>query len=322
MHIRYRRIPIRSAKQMKHETRYPRPTRDGVAWLTPRARVRRARLAPVARNHRRTRHACRQTSGDDRPLGIVTLEPVNDRKIGHPPARAVICSGIVAFTFLGFVLICDKTRRGDFRVRRKSRGDRMKTKLREIKEALRQRTNRSIPETGKWLAQVVAGYFAYHAVPTNGLALSHSDIMSSSSGIGSCADAVSERDGVVTFAHFTCRPSYALKDGTKENQSFRALDVGVESAENGLFLANVTMPFGLAMPLPFAHVFGDVDRSTPAGPTYPQPATEPKTPALRPRPACESRGSADRGDADADAESNSPRQSLWKPPGPLTAYER
>jgi RNA-directed DNA polymerase len=41
------------------------------------------------------------------------------------------------FTFLGFVLICDKSRRGDFRVRRKSRGDRMKTKLREIKEALR-----------------------------------------------------------------------------------------------------------------------------------------------------------------------------------------
>ena len=76
------------------------------------------------------------------------------------------------FTFLGFVLICDKSRRGDFRVRRKSRGDRMKTKLREIKEALRQRTNRPIPETGKWLAQVVAGYFAYHAVPTNGLALS------------------------------------------------------------------------------------------------------------------------------------------------------
>ena len=76
------------------------------------------------------------------------------------------------FKFLGFVLICDKSRRGDFRIRRKSRGDRMHTKLREIKEALRQRTHRPIPETGKWLAQVVAGYFAYHAVPTNGLALS------------------------------------------------------------------------------------------------------------------------------------------------------
>jgi len=75
------------------------------------------------------------------------------------------------FKFLGFVLICDKSRRGDFRIRRKSRRDRMHAKLREIKEALRQRTNRPIPETGKWLAQVVSGYFAYHAVPTNGLAL-------------------------------------------------------------------------------------------------------------------------------------------------------
>ena len=32
---------------------------------------------------------------------------------------------------LGFVLICDQTRRGDFRIRRKSRRDRMRTKLRE-----------------------------------------------------------------------------------------------------------------------------------------------------------------------------------------------
>ena len=57
------------------------------------------------------------------------------------------------FKFLGFVLICDKSRRGDFRIRRKSRRDRMRAKLREIKEALRRRINRPIPETGKWLAQ-------------------------------------------------------------------------------------------------------------------------------------------------------------------------
>jgi RNA-directed DNA polymerase len=76
------------------------------------------------------------------------------------------------FKFLGFVLICDKTRRGDFRIRRKSRRDRMCAKLREIKEALRHRMHRPIPETGKWLAQIVAGYFAYHAVPTNSPALS------------------------------------------------------------------------------------------------------------------------------------------------------
>ena len=75
------------------------------------------------------------------------------------------------FRFLGFVLICDKSRRGDFRIRRKSRRDRMRATLRDIKEALRRRINRPIPETGKWLASVVSGYFAYHAVPTNIAAL-------------------------------------------------------------------------------------------------------------------------------------------------------
>jgi hypothetical protein len=30
---------------------------------------------------------------------------------------------------------------------------------------------RPILETGKWLTQVVAGYFAYHTVPTNGPAI-------------------------------------------------------------------------------------------------------------------------------------------------------
>jgi RNA-directed DNA polymerase len=76
------------------------------------------------------------------------------------------------FKFLGFVLICGKTRRGDFQIRRKSRRDRMNAKLREIKEGLRERRHAPIPEVGKWLAQVVAGYFAYHAVPTNSPALS------------------------------------------------------------------------------------------------------------------------------------------------------
>jgi group II intron reverse transcriptase/maturase len=75
------------------------------------------------------------------------------------------------FKFLGFVLICAKSRRGDFQIRRKSRGDRMGAKLREIKEELRQRMHVPIPEVGRWLAQIVAGYFAYHAVPTNSPAL-------------------------------------------------------------------------------------------------------------------------------------------------------
>ncbi len=76
------------------------------------------------------------------------------------------------FKFLGFVFICGKSRRGNFQIRRKSRGDRMMAKLREIKEALRQQMHVPVPEVGKWLAQVVAGYFAYHAVPTNSPAIS------------------------------------------------------------------------------------------------------------------------------------------------------
>jgi RNA-directed DNA polymerase len=47
----------------------------------------------------------------------------------------------------------------------------MRAKLQEIKKELRRRMHQPIPEQGKWLRQVVAGYFAYHAVPTNGHAL-------------------------------------------------------------------------------------------------------------------------------------------------------
>jgi group II intron reverse transcriptase/maturase len=76
-----------------------------------------------------------------------------------------------SFTFLGFKFICGKSRRGYFLLKRKSRRDRMRAKLQEIKKELRRRMHQPIPEQGKWLRQVVTGYFAYHAVPTNGHAL-------------------------------------------------------------------------------------------------------------------------------------------------------
>src|SRR5262245_64137896 len=38
------------------------------------------------------------------------------------------------FNFLGFTFICDKTRAGKFQIKRKSRRDRMRTKLTMIKE--------------------------------------------------------------------------------------------------------------------------------------------------------------------------------------------
>jgi len=72
------------------------------------------------------------------------------------------------FKFLGFIFICGKSRRGEFLVHRKSRRDRMRTKLQEVKKELRKRKHQPIPEQGRWLGQVVRGYFAYHAVPTNG----------------------------------------------------------------------------------------------------------------------------------------------------------
>jgi RNA-directed DNA polymerase len=75
------------------------------------------------------------------------------------------------FHFLGFTFICGKTRSGKFQIKRKTRRDRMRAKLREIKQALRRCMHRPIPQQGKWLGQVVRGYFNYHAVPTNGPAL-------------------------------------------------------------------------------------------------------------------------------------------------------
>src|SRR5262245_34389862 len=75
------------------------------------------------------------------------------------------------FNFLGFTIICGKTRAGKFQIKRKTRADRMRAKLQEIKQEMRRRMHQPIPEQGRWLSRVVRGYFNYHAVPTNGRAL-------------------------------------------------------------------------------------------------------------------------------------------------------
>ena len=76
------------------------------------------------------------------------------------------------FTFLGFTYICGRSRRGHFQLQRKTRRDRQRAKLQEIKEELRRRMHQPIPLQGSWLKQVVTGQFAYYAVPTNARALS------------------------------------------------------------------------------------------------------------------------------------------------------
>ncbi len=71
------------------------------------------------------------------------------------------------FTFLGFTFICAKSRQGKFLLWRKTRADRMRAKLVEIREQMRKRMHHTLPEQGAWLGSVVRGFNAYHAVPTN-----------------------------------------------------------------------------------------------------------------------------------------------------------
>jgi group II intron reverse transcriptase/maturase len=75
------------------------------------------------------------------------------------------------FPFLGFTHICAKDGRGRFMVKRITISKRMRAKLREVKDELKLRRHRPIPEQGQWLASVVRGHFAYYAVPGNGHAL-------------------------------------------------------------------------------------------------------------------------------------------------------
>jgi RNA-directed DNA polymerase len=75
------------------------------------------------------------------------------------------------FTFLGFNHICSTRRDGAFQLKRFTRRDRMRQRLQSIKKQLHKRKHDPIPEQGRWLGQVVRGYFAFHAVPTNTSAL-------------------------------------------------------------------------------------------------------------------------------------------------------
>jgi len=75
------------------------------------------------------------------------------------------------FNFLGFTHISGHSRRGEFQLKRKSRSDRVRATLAAVKETLRRRMHETIDQQGAWLGQVVMGFNAYHAVPTNFVAL-------------------------------------------------------------------------------------------------------------------------------------------------------
>src|ERR1700738_3032295 len=59
------------------------------------------------------------------------------------------------FAFLGFTFICGKSRRGAFQLQRKTRRDRMRAKLQEIKAELRQRMHQTIPDVDEAITQTI-----------------------------------------------------------------------------------------------------------------------------------------------------------------------
>jgi len=75
------------------------------------------------------------------------------------------------FNFLGFTHSCGKTRKGGFTVLRKTMRKRLQAKLKEVKQELRRRMHRPVPEQGAYLRSVVRGHVRYYGVPMNGAAL-------------------------------------------------------------------------------------------------------------------------------------------------------
>jgi hypothetical protein len=75
------------------------------------------------------------------------------------------------FNFLGFTHSCGQTRRGRFIVLRRTMANRMRAKLRSLKEELRRRMHQGINATGHWLQSVLRGHVQYFGVPRNSQSL-------------------------------------------------------------------------------------------------------------------------------------------------------
>jgi RNA-directed DNA polymerase len=76
------------------------------------------------------------------------------------------------FAFLGFTHISGKRRSdGRFTVQRQSLAQRLRAKVKEVREWLMAHRHDPVPDMGRWLRSVVRGYFNYHAVPGNWQAL-------------------------------------------------------------------------------------------------------------------------------------------------------
>jgi serine/threonine protein kinase len=91
-------------------------------------------------------------------FGQFALARQRERGLGKPST----------FDFLGLTHICGRSREGRFVLLRHSSKKRLRAKLQAVRAELLRRRHLPVSKQGSWLASVVRGYFAYHAVPTNG----------------------------------------------------------------------------------------------------------------------------------------------------------
>jgi RNA-directed DNA polymerase len=75
------------------------------------------------------------------------------------------------FAFLGFTHICGTSRGGGYLILRHTIRQRLREKLRQVKETIGRLMHRPVAEQGLYLKQVMNGFFNYFAVPTNSRAI-------------------------------------------------------------------------------------------------------------------------------------------------------
>jgi len=71
------------------------------------------------------------------------------------------------FDFLGFRHYCGKTRDGRFVLKRKTRADRMRRKLKALRQQLRRRMHDTVSSQHQWLCSVLRGHYNYFGVSHN-----------------------------------------------------------------------------------------------------------------------------------------------------------
>jgi hypothetical protein len=120
------------------------------SW-TIRATATPSRLAPCVR------HPCDNRCRFSLSLYLDKTRLIElDRFAADPRARRGLGKP-ETFNAPGFAFTCERNSQGKFFILRKTRRDRMRAKLKAIKEELRRRMHEPIPKQGAWLQQVVRG---------------------------------------------------------------------------------------------------------------------------------------------------------------------